>query len=103
MGQKSQNFLLIEHGGSRKQFTLKTLEEKGLTVYLACTSMPEWLMEHIPMERIIVTDTYNSVKLIADVVCFFESNGINIHGVGTFYEHVVCQAADLASALKLTG
>ena len=98
-----KNFLLIEHGGGRKQFTLQALQEKGLTVYLACTSIPNWVKRYIPKDSIITTDTYNSTKLLTDVLAFSESHKIKFDAIGTFYEHVVAQTADIASALGLIG
>lgn len=97
------NFLLIEHGGMRKQFTLQTLKTKNLNVYIACSSPPDWISTYLPASHIIVTDTYNSIKLVADVVAFMAANNITFSAVGTFYEHTVIQTADLASALKLPG
>lgn len=98
-----QNFLLIEHGGARKQFTLKALKQKGLNVYLACTTFPDWAASILPKDNVLITDTYNSVKLLSDVVAFFESKKVNINAIGTFYEHTVAQTADLARALNLIG
>src|SRR5258706_5216767 len=96
-----KNFLLIEHGGARKEFTLKTLKQKGLNVYLATTNVPDWAKKHIPPKNILITDTYNTVQLLSDVVSFIEARKIKLDAVGTFFEHTVTQTADLASALGL--
>lgn len=99
-----KNFLLVEHGGSRKQFTLDVLlADQELTLYIATSTVPDWLLEIVPRERIIQTDTYNSVRLLTDVVAFVASQDITLHGIGTFFEHTVVQTADVARALGLIG
>lgn len=98
-----KKFLLIEHGGPRKTFTIKALKDKKLDVYIACSTIPEWLTKLINKNKIIVTDTFNSTKLLTDIVSFIESNNINFDAIGTFYEHVVTQTADIAKALNLIG
>lgn len=106
MEQSTQKkpFLLIEHGGSRKQFVLDTLIKRtDIELYIATTSIPEWLPEFIPRERVIETDTYNSVRLLADIISYEESHVLRFAGVGTFFEHVVTQTADIAAALGLIG
>ena len=98
-----KNFLLVEHGGSRKQFTLDVLLEHNLNIYIATSSIPEWLTSFVPAENIIETDTYNSVRLLSDVVAYFESREIILDAIGTFFEHTVTQTADVANALGLKG
>ena len=98
-----KNFLLIEHGGKNKSFTLKAILDKGLNLYVASTTSPDWLLNFIPQENILITDTYNNTKLLVDVVSFFEYRGISVDAIGTFYEHNVAQTADVAAALNLIG
>ncbi len=103
MSRNKRNFLLVEHGGSRKQFTLDVLLEEDINIYIATSTMPEWLTEYVPKEHIIQTDTYNSVSLLSDIVTYFESRKITLHAMGTFFEHTVTQTADVAHALGLIG
>lgn len=98
-----KNFLLVEHGGNRKQFTLDVLLEENINIFIATSSIPDWLTEYVPRERIIETDTYNSVRLLTDVVTYFESHNIHLDAIGTFFEHTVTQTADVARALGLIG
>ncbi len=98
-----KNFLLIEHGGNRKQFTLDVLLNEHINIFIATSTVPDWLTEYIPEEHIIPTDTYNSVKLLTDVVTFFEARNIHLDGMGTFFEHTVTQTADVAHAMGLIG
>lgn len=98
-----KKFLLIDHGGERKQFSFDVLKEKNLESYLACSDVPDWVKKLVPEGRIIVTDVFNSVKLLSDVTSFMAERGIVFDGVGTFFEHTVTQTADLASALSLPG
>ena len=97
------NFLLVEHGGARKQFTFEVLKKKGVNIFLVCTVVPPWLKTLLPEGNIFVTDTYNSVKLLSDTVSFFEAKKMKIDAIGTFYEHTVVQTADIAKALNLEG
>lgn len=99
----TKNFLLVEHGGNRKQFTLDVLREQDLNIFIATSSVPDWLSEYIPKENIIETDTYNSVSLLSDVVAYFESRKTALDAIGTFFEHTVTQTADVANALGLPG
>lgn len=98
-----KKFLLIEHGGARKEFVFDALRKKKLNLYLACTNPPRWISKHLPQKNIIMTDTYNSVKLISDIAVFMESRNLKFDAVGTFYEHTVAQTADLAASLNLIG
>jgi biotin carboxylase len=98
-----KKFLLVEHGGARKQFTLDTIKSKGFELYLACAEVPDWLKKYLPHKNIIITDPYNSVKLLADVVSFMAMSNIEFDAMGTFYEHTVAQTADIARALGLIG
>ena len=98
-----KNFLLIEHGGYRKQFTLDVLLEQDINIFVATTQVPDWLSEYVPKENIIETDTYNSVSLLSSVVTYFESRNIKLDAIGTFFEHTVTQTADVARALGLIG
>lgn len=98
-----KRFLLIEHGGLRKNFTLETLKNKNLDVYIACTTNPEWLTNFVDKDKVIITDTYNVVKLLADVVNYMIVNDVKFDAMGTFFEGNVTQTADLAKALGLIG
>lgn len=98
-----KNFLLIEHGGNRKQFTLDVLLEQDINIFVATSTVPEWLSEYISVDRIIQTDTYNSVRLLSDIVTYFESRHIHLDAIGTFFEHTVVQTADVARVLGLVG
>ena len=85
MSTNRKNFLLIEHGGDRKQFTLDVLLQENINIYIAASTVPDWLSEYIPKENIIQTDTYNSVRLLSEVVTYFETHNITLHGIGTFF------------------
>jgi len=103
MQNTKKNFLLVEHGGNRKQFTLDVLLEENINIFIATSSVPDWLTDYVPAEQIIETDTYNSVRLLTDVVTYFESHNIHLDAIGTFFEHTVTQTADVARALGLIG
>ena len=103
MATTKKNFLLVEHGGNRKQFTLDVLREQDLNIFVATSTVPDWLSDYIPAEQIIETDTYNSVRLLSDIVTYFESRNIHLDAIGTFFEHTVVQTADVARALGLIG
>jgi biotin carboxylase len=104
MNMKSaDSLLLIEHGGFRKGFLMDSLRRNGIELYLATNHLEDWVLRYIPAERVFHTDTYSSVRLLADIVTITEEHGLNFSGVGTFWEHNVTQAADLAAALDLPG
>ncbi|HYC89907.1 MAG TPA: ATP-grasp domain-containing protein [Thermoanaerobaculia bacterium] len=100
---QGKNFLLVEHGEERKRFTLEALRREGVNLFIATSTTPDWLTDYTPAENIILTDPYNSFRLLADIVAYSEFHGISFHGVGTFTEHTVIQTADTAYACGLPG
>jgi hypothetical protein len=100
---QGKNFLLVEHGEERKQFTLDALRREGVNLFIATSSAPNWLTDYTPPENIILTDPYNSFRLLADILAYSEFHGISLHGIGTFTEHTVIQTADTAHACGLPG
>lgn len=100
---QGKNFLLVEHGEERKQFTLDALRREGVNLFIATSTTPGWLTDYTPAENIILTDPYNSFRLLADVTTYSEFHGIPFHGIGTFIEHTVIQTADTAHAFGLPG
>jgi ATP-grasp domain-containing protein len=100
---QGKNFLLVEHGEERKRFTLDALRREGVNLFIATSSTPSWLTDYTPSENIILTDPYNSFRLLADITTYSEFHGIPFHGVGTFTEHTVIQTADTAYACGLPG
>jgi hypothetical protein len=100
---QGKNFLLVEHGEDRKRFTLDALRREGVNLFIATSSTPDWLTDYTPPENIILTDPYNSFRLLADITTYSEFHGISFHGVGTFTEHTVIQTADTAYACGLPG
>jgi len=103
MPYQGRNFLLVEHGEERKRFTLDALRREGVNLFIATSSAPEWLTDYTPRGDIILTDPYNSFRLLADVTTYSEFHGIAFHGIGTFTEHTVIQTADTAYAFGLPG
>jgi len=100
---QGKNFLLVEHGEERKRFTLDALRREGVNLFIATSSAPHWLTDYTPPENIILTDPYNSFRLLADITAYSEFHGIPFHGIGTFIEHTVIQTADTAYACGLPG
>jgi biotin carboxylase len=100
---QGKNFLLVEHGEERKRFTLDALRREEVNLFIATSTTPDWLTDYTPPENIIVTDPYNSFRLLADITTYSEFHGISFHGIGTFTEHTVIQTADTAYACGLPG
>jgi len=100
---EGKNFLLVEHGEDRKRFTLEALRREGVNLFIATSTTPSWLTDYTPPENIILTDPYNSFRLLADAVAYSEFHGISFDAIGTFTEHTVIQTADTAYACGLPG
>lgn len=96
-----KNLLLVEHGGDSKSFIFDMLQGKDITIFVVATYLPEWLLSYVPKERIIITDTYDSIKLIESVNDFIKTRNISFDAVGTFYEHVVVQTSLLGEILNV--
>lgn len=96
-----KNLLLVEHGGDSKSFIFDMLQGKDITIFVVATYIPEWLLSYVPKERIIITDTYDSKRLIDSVNNFIRITNISFDAVGTFYEHVVVQTALLGENLNV--
>ena len=101
MAMKNQrNLLLVEHGGDTKSFIFDFLREhKDVQVFVVATRTPEWLPAYIMPEHIIIADTYDAELLKRSVLDYLKRTAIIFDGVGTFYEHVVVQTAELAQTL----
>lgn len=96
-----KNLLLVEHGGDSKSFIFDMLQGKDITIFVVATYIPEWLLYYVPKERIIITDTYDSTKLIESVTDFIKTANTSFDAVGTFYEHAVVQTAILGESLNV--
>ncbi len=94
-----KNLLLVEHGGDSKNFIFDVLARKEVHLFLVTTKAPDWVRAYVAPEKIIVVDTYDTKALIEAVQMFADSTQVKFDGVGTFYEHVVVQTAELAEAL----
>ena len=94
-----KNLLLVEHGGDSKSFIFDMIQREDLMLFVAATYTPKWLLEYVPKERIIITDTYDTEKLIVSVQEYLRAQNISFEAVGTFYEHVVVQTAALGEHL----
>jgi hypothetical protein len=100
---EGKNFLLVEHGEDRKRFTLEALRRERVHLFIATSTTPDWLTDYTPAENIILTDPYNSFRLLADITTYSEFHGIAFDAIGTFTEHTVIQTADTAYACGLPG
>lgn len=97
-----KNLLLVEHGGDSKSFIFEMIKRDNLRVFVVATYIPEWILSYVPKERMIITDTYNSEKLIDSVKNYAKEANIHFDAVGTFYEHVVVQTSLLGESLGVT-
>ncbi|MEA2056536.1 MAG: ATP-grasp domain-containing protein [Patescibacteria group bacterium] len=97
------NFLLVNWGTKDKQYTFKTLEKKKLNIFLATSKdHPSWVLDYIPKERLIYTNTYESDKLVVDVVNFMTEHQVKFDHIATFFEMNMLQTARLARYLNLS-
>jgi biotin carboxylase len=98
-----KNFLLIEHGGKFKSFTLDVAKDKNLNLFIATSKPEEWLYDYVKKENIILTNTDNITELIFSLSIFMKERNISFSGVGTFFEDFVTQTAEVANILGLVG
>jgi biotin carboxylase len=95
--------LLVEPGPPQKRHTIERMVRRGARVFAAAGPDQTWFGDLVPPERTVRTDPRDSTRLVEDVLRFQASSGTGWDGVGTFYEHAVVPAADLARALGLPG
>lgn len=96
----NKNILLINWGTRDKEYPFKIAQKKGLNIFLATSkNYPEWVEEYVPINQLIFTNTYNSEKLLIDVLAFIHKHKIKFDAITTFFEMNIIQTADLASAL----
>lgn len=98
-----KKLLLVEHGGDSKSFIFEVLKDRELELYVAATTLPRWLLDYVPKDRIITADTYTGASLISAIKAYSAETGVTFGGVGTYFEHVVVQTAELARSLGLPG
>ena len=103
MNSRAQRLLLIHPGPKSKADLLADIASRELELFVACEKSSNWVREIIPESHIITTHPLQSVPLLCDVAAFMTRHGISFSGVGTFWEHAVTQAADVARALSLHG
>jgi biotin carboxylase len=99
----TKNIVFVEHGGINKEFTLSLAKKLGFRIILATTKVSEILYKYVDPGDIVVTDTYNSDKLINDIRNFLNTKSIIPHVVISFKESSVIPTAALAEALNLRG
>lgn len=96
-----KKILIVEFWSKYKKTLLLWIKKLGYDLYVASTTYPERLQEIVDPEKFILTDTYNSTLLVADVSIYMNHNSIQFDGIWTFWEATVTQTADLAAALWL--
>ncbi len=99
----SKTIIFVEHGGIYKEFTLKKAKDFGFRIILATTKPEKLVYKYVNRADIVITDTFDSTKLVKDIRKFIKGKGILVDAVVTFKESSVIQTADLADALSLKG
>ncbi len=98
----SKKLLLVNWGTKDKQYTLQALAQKKIEVYLATSrNYPAWILDYLPQDRLIFTNTYQSNKLIVDVANFMAESHLEFDYITTFFEMNMLQTARLAEYLGL--
>lgn len=94
--------LIVNWGTDDKKYVFEAGKRKGLDLYLATNrDYPKWILDYISHEKIILTNVYDSKKLIKDVVGFMNKDEFQFDGVTTFFEMNVMQTAKLAEKINL--
>lgn len=95
-----KTILVVNWGTQSSDYAFSVAKAKGLEIYLASSrSYPKWILSFVQKENIIITNTYDSEKLLTDVLAFTSLKKIKFDAVTTFFEMNVIQTADLANAL----
>ena len=87
----------MELEGPRKAFLIESLLRQSTELFVAASQAEEWIFQYLSKDQILKTDTYNSVRLLGDVLAFAEERNIRFGGIGTFWEHTVTQTARCSS------
>lgn len=98
-----KNFLLIEHGGYLRSFTLQRLKDKNCKIFLVTTKKEKWLLKYVKDENILVVDIYDTRNVVTSILSWLFTRNIKIDAVGTFKESAVAIAADVAELLGCVG
>jgi biotin carboxylase len=97
---KRKTILIVNWGTQSSDYAFSVAKAKGLEIYLASSiNYPAWMHTFVKKENIIITNTYDSEKLLIDVLAFMSLRRMKFDAVTTFFEMNVIQAADLANAL----
>jgi predicted ATP-grasp superfamily ATP-dependent carboligase len=95
-----KNILFVDWGTRDKIYPFEAAKRKNLNIFLTTGKFyPKWVEKFVPPKNLIITNNYDSEKLIIDVLAFTHKNKIKFHGVTTFFEMCVIQTADLANVL----
>ncbi|MFH1970846.1 MAG: ATP-grasp domain-containing protein [Patescibacteria group bacterium] len=97
---RSKNILFVNWGTRDKKYPFQVAKKKKLNIFLATTSnYPKWIREYVPKKNLVITNPYDSQKMITDVVKYSIDNNIKFDAVVTFFEMSIVQTADLAASL----
>jgi biotin carboxylase len=95
-----KKILFVNWGTRDKKYPFEVAKNKGLNTFLATTkNYPDWILDYFDKGNLIITNPYDSQKLITDVVAFCVNNKIIFDAVLTFFEMSIIPAADLADSL----
>lgn len=101
---KRKRLLIVGWGTwvSERPFVLA--KRKGLNIYLATGAQyPSWVKKYVPVSNIILTNPFNTDRLVIDVVQYLNRNHIHLDAIAAHFELNVVHAATLASILGLPG
>jgi len=102
MANKKKNVLIVNWGTQDKEYTFLAAKKRGLDIYLATSvNYPKWVRKYVSKSNLIITNTYDSERLIIDVTAFIKAKNIEFDGITTFFEMNITQTADLAAAFDL--
>jgi D-alanine-D-alanine ligase-like ATP-grasp enzyme len=99
---KRKNILFVNWGTPDKEYTFQAAVRKNLKIFLSTLpNYPSWVKKYVLPKQIIITNTYDSDKLIDDISFYLSKNKVKFDAITTFFEMNVIQTADLAAVLGL--
>jgi hypothetical protein len=99
-----KKILIVGWGTYTADYAFEVAKRKNLDVYLATAKFyPDWVKQYVKSKNIIYTDTYNTDRLLTDVISFCKNNSIEFEAICSYFELNITHASILSSVLRLPG
>lgn len=89
-----KKFLLIEHGGIRKEFIFKKIQKyEGIEIFLVTQKIEDWILEYVKLENIILVDTQNVKLVLEEISNYMLCNDLKFDFSGSFLETFIFESS----------